>query len=420
MKLDKFIARRYLKARRKQAFIGVISIITLVGITLGVAALNIGLAAHNGMRKAFIESLIGKTGQLYILAGNFSNRGFGDEELQQVATVLKSTPGVTASSAMREESGVLVSQHQRLVYVKLQGINPADHLHATDTFENMVSGSPSSLSRQGPDVFPGLVVGADMARNLGVQQGDFIRLALPRISSSGLSTRDLGFRMVKCEIVGIFKTGNSQFDEMDAYIQLDNLLELLNTDRVDRVLVRFSDMAALERAKLKLASNPDLPFMSHVADLRDLNQGLLKALKLEKMMTTILISLFILIVALNMVSALIMMIMEKHRDIGVMKSFGTPSNTILWIFIRQGMTLAIRGTLLGSTLGVSLSLILDRTQAFKLDNDVYEVLNYLPFQVNPLEVALVAIGSLLLCLITTIYPARQAAALDPVEALVFD
>ena len=420
MSLDRFIARRYLKARRKQAFIGVISLITLVGITLGVAALNIGLAAHNGMRRAFLESLIGKTGQLYILAGNFANRGFGDEDLNKITEVLANTPGVEAQSPMREENGVLISQNQRLVYVKLQGIIPGAHMETTDVFDNMQSGSISNLSRKGPDTFPGLVIGADMARNLGAQQGDFIKLALPRISSSGLSTRGLGFRMVKCEVAGIFKTGNSQFDEMDAYIHLDQLLELLNTQRVDRVLVRFSNMKALERAKPQLAASPELPLMSRVADLRDLNQGLLRALDLEKMMTTLLISLFILIVALNMVSALIMMVMEKHRDIGIMKSFGTPSSVIQKIFMRQGMTLAVRGTALGSVLGVVVAIIMDRTKAFKLDNDVYEVLNYLPFQVNPWEVVMIAAGSLLLCLVTTIYPARQAAALDPVEALQFD
>jgi hypothetical protein len=132
------------------------------------------------------------------------------------------------------------------------------------------------------------------------------------------------------------------------------------------------------------------------------------------------ISLFILIVALNMISALTMLVMEKHRDIGIMKSFGTPSRVIKAIFIRQGMTLALRGTLLGTVIGVTLAWVADSTRLIKLDNDVYEVLNYLPFEVHPLEVVLVAIGSMLLSLVTCIYPAHQAAKLDPVEALKYD
>ena len=207
---------------------------------------------------------------------------------------------------------------------------------------------------------------------------------------------------------------------MDAYLLLDDLLRALNTNRIQTVLVSFETIETMDRAKAELIDSPDLPLFSRVADLRDLNQGLLRALKLEKVATTLVIVLFILIVALNMVSALTMLVMEKHRDIGIMKSFGTPGEVILRVFIRQGMTLAVRGTLLGTLLGVGLSYLADATRLIKLDNDVYEVLNYLPFRIAPHEVLLVALGSLVLCLVTCIYPARQAASLDPVEALKYD
>jgi len=420
MKFDKFVATRYLKAKRKQAFIGVISIITLLGITLGVAALNIALSIHNGMNRAFVESLIGKTGQLFVFSGIPGGKGFPEDDLKKVASALEMGDGVQGVSFMRVEHGVVVSTRKQMAYVKLNGIVPKDHLRASDALDNMPSGSVSSLENRGPGAFPGIILGQDLARRLGVMTGDHIRVGVPRLSSPGLVSQGFRFRNLKCEVVGIFKTGNSQFDDMDSYLLLDDLLALLNTTRIQSVLVNFKSMESMEAGKEWLSTTREMPLFAEVADLRDLNQGLLRALKMEKVATTLVISLFILIVALNMVSALTMLVMEKHRDIGIMKSFGTPKKVILKIFIRQGMTLAARGTLLGSALGVGLSLLADKTKLIKLDNNVYEVLNYLPFEVAPMEVLLTAVGSLILSYITCIYPAYQAASLNPVEALKYD
>jgi len=417
---DRFVAGRYLRAKRKQAFIGVISIITLLGITLGTAALNVALSIHNGMRRAFVENLVGSTGQLYVLAGGLAGGGFEREDVRDIFAALENIPKVEAHSIMRQDNAVIISKRRQLSYARLNGVIPEEHLKASRTLRNLELGDAMALERRPAGAPPGIVLGVDLAANLGVAVGDEVRIGLPRLSSPGLTRMGLRLREAKCEVVGLFRTGNSQFDEIDAYLRLEDVMQMLNTSQIQAVMVSFASIGDMERGKRLLAEEADLPVGATVLDLRDLNRNLLRALELEKMATTLVISLFILVVALNMISALTMLVMEKHRDIGIMKSFGAPKRLIQRIFIRQGMTLSAWGTLLGSILGVGAALILDSTQLIKLDNSVYEVLNYVPFDVKAGEVALVALGSLLVSFLTSVYPARQAASLDPVEALKYD
>ena len=432
MNFDGFVAKRYLRAKRKQAFIGVISLITLIGIALGVATLNIALSVHNGMQGAFLHSLVGETGSLHIISRRFyvpglneedrgkRERGFNAGEVARILAVVDDMPSVQAHARMRMEPMAIFGEQRSMRFVKVHGILPDEFLRASDTLSRLESGSVSRLSRRTPDDLPGIILGSDLARNMGLIPDDTIVVVAGRLSSPGFTRQGLQFKRMKCRVAGIFKTGNSQFDEFDAYVHLDELFGLLGTDKVESVLVKFTDIGQMDKGKQRLILDEDMPLFATVIDFRELNQGLLRALQLEKLATTTIISLFILIVALNMISALIMLVMEKHRDIGIMRSFGAPRKTILRIFLRQGMTLSFWGTLMGTVLGVLLAWIADATKLIRLDNSVYEVLNYLPFKIRAEEVLLVALGSLALSFITAIYPARQAAALNPVEALKYD
>lgn len=420
MSFDGFVAKRYLLAKRKQAFIVVISIITLLGITVGVAALNLALAVQNGWQQAFLKSLIGDTGELYLVAGGGKDSGFSTADIGKIETTLGKVEGIAATSMAREEYAALFSSRKSMGYCKVHGILPDEHRKVSNSLANMIEGDPSDLELRPPGSRPGIILGKDLAQSMGLRVGDQIMLGLPRVSSPGISSRDIRIKRIKYEVVGLFQTGNSQIDRQEAYVLLDTLLLALNTSKVQVVHVRFNDLDAMDRGKEQLIGSLDLPPRTLVVDLRDFNQGLFEALKMEKMVTAFIFGLIVIVVALNMISTLVMLVMEKHRDIGIMKAFGASKKTILRIFIRQGMILSALGTFLGSILGLVLALVADRTQLIKLDNSVYEVLSYLPFEVHAPDMIFVALGSLLVSFFSTLYPAWQAAWLDPVEALKYD
>ncbi len=420
MTFSAYIAKRYLRAKRKQAFIGVISLITLLGITLGVAALNIGLSVHNGMRSAFLRSLIGSTGLLSITHVDWTAPGFAKEDIRTISQLLENIDSVAAISYQVSEWALLTRGQQMIAPAQIKGIIPDDELLVNESLQEMVLGSLGFLEQRPTSTRPGIVLGYDLAGKLGVTTGDVLRVMVPKVSSPSLALNRGSLKQKTFEVVAIFRTGSSDLDRLSAYVLLEEYMSLLGTTQISQIQVKLKDVRTLDATKSLLRRHPDMPFNARVIDLRDINVGLLDALKLEKWGTTLIISLIMMIVALNMISALIMLVMEKHRDIGILKAMGASKRMILTIFVRQGLTLSLWGTLSGSLLGVGLATWADRTKLLKVNSDVYEVLNYLPFEINPWEVAVVAAGSLIIALFSSFYPAWQAASLDAAEALRYE
>ena len=420
MKFESFVAGRYLKAKRKQAFIGVISLITFLGIVLGVMALNLALSIHNGMQDAFISSLVGKTGQFYVLPNRMEENAFSDDDLSELERVFKSLPYYERFSILHSEPAMLVAGKDRMFFGYLKGIDPEVEKEMSSPVNDLVSGSLSSLQSGSQDLKtrPGIILGYDMARKLGLSDDDVVRVFFPRISSPGLGSSKPELKSRKFRVVGIFKSGKSEHDTYNAFVHMDELKRVLNIKGVGIVQVKLKDSHAMDASIEDLQKH--LPTWARIIDMREVNAKLLKALALEKWGTTLIVSLIILIAGLNMISALIMMVMEKHRDIGIMRAMGASRRQTIGIFLRQGMTLAVRGTVAGTILGVTLAEIADRFKLIRVDNEVYEVLSYLPFQVHFIEVVLVAAISLLIAFLAALYPAYQAGSLDPVEALKYE
>lgn len=420
MKLEKFIARRYLKAKRKQAFIGVISIFTFLGITVGVAALNLSLAVHNGMRKAFLESLIGETGLIYIDDGRWEEGGFTLPEVNDMVQALGLVKSVEHISFIHREYGLITTSSRRSAPTQFFGIVPQDEVKLSPHLEEMVEGNWESLEPQEDQIRPGIALGRDLARRLGVGVGDTVQVTFLRMSSPSLLTQNNRLKQRTFQVAGIYQTGSSDIDGLRTYIDLGVLAEQLEKPTVQVIQVKLKGTDLLDASKTIVRSLPEIPPYARVYDLRDANQSLLGALALEKWGTTLIISLIIMVAALNLISALIMLIMEKNRDIGIMRAMGATRRMIIGIFLRQGMSLSVLGTVCGTILGVVLAILADHFQIIELNRDVYEVLKYLPFKLDSFEIGAIAVGSLAISFLSSLYPAYQAASLDPVEALRYE
>ncbi|MCB1050968.1 MAG: ABC transporter permease [Acidobacteria bacterium] len=419
MKFESFVAMRYLRAKRKQAFIGVISLITFLGITVGVAALNLGLSVHNGMRQAFLTSLIGDTGILNIDDGRWERSGFDLSQVREMVGALEKIPSVENISYIRQEFCFLTTPTKRAAPAQLFGIVPDQEVKISPFLQTMQEGTWQNLQNE-VDSRPALLLGVDLARRLGVHEGDILQLTFLRMANPSFLMQSAKLKQKTFVVGGIFQTGAREIDEYRAYLDIEVLFQQLNAAEVHTLQIKLEGVDLLDATKTVVRNLPEIPEYARVYDLRDANEGLLHALQLEKWGTTLIIGLIIIVAALNLVSALIMLVMEKHRDIGIFRAMGATRRMLVFIFVRQGMFLSVMGTLAGTVLGVLLALLADHYQWIQLDRNVYEVLRYLPFKIKLLEVFSVAAGSLAISLLSSLYPAFQAASLDPVEALRYE
>jgi lipoprotein-releasing system permease protein len=398
------IALRYLLAKRKQAFISVISFISTLGVTVGVMALVVALALMTGLQQELRDRIVGSNPHIYV----WNTKGIDDYHAE--ADRLRALPHVLGAAPAIQGQGLLSAGETQPVQIK--GIDPVLEQQVTNLRESITSGSIEALNTPEGDL-PGILLGKELAAKLGVTTGDSVSLTMGvTLTPAGLLPRTRRLR-----VVGLFSLGLIEFDQTYGFLSLDVARRLLGKEKVDLIQLRVDDIFAAPRIAQSIPERLGAQYVTQ--DWADMNKSLFSALGLEKMAVSLTIFLIVMVAALNIVASLILLVMEKHRDIGILKTMGASANSVTTIFMMQGLIIGLVGTSVGAAAGYVASTVLTRYKLIKVPADVYQM-SYMPFRVLPLDFALVVIGAILVCFIATLYPSRQAAKLDPVQALRYE
>jgi lipoprotein-releasing system permease protein len=413
MRFELFIAARYLRARRRQAVVGLITAISVIGVAAGVAALIVALAITNGMRRDLQDRLVGATAHVELL--RVAGDGIRDWRslMQRLATV----PHVQAISPGLYGQ-VLISRGARSGGALIKGIVPADELKIGDLLQSVHQGSIEELAPTAAtdaSSIPPLVIGGDLATTLGAQVGDSILVTSPQgeLTPLGLVPKYQRFR-----VVGIFKSGFYQYDSAYAFMRLSDAQKLfIEPDLISVMSFRIDNLyKAQEVGKaLEQAAGPGF----QATNWMEQNRELFRAMKLEQVVTFIVLALIVVVAALNILIALTMMVMEKTRDIAVMMSFGVTAEQVRRIFLLQGLLISAIGTSLGLVVGYIASVLGSHYHFIQLDASVYSI-DTLPFAPRIVDALIVGGVSLGMALLATLYPSSSAASVLPAEALRYE
>lgn len=409
MSFEFFVARRYLFSHRKQAFIYVISLMSIIGVALGVAALVVVLGVYNGLTTDMRDKILGANAHgivlSYIPDAFGKNPGLRDEILR--------TPGVTGATPFIYTE-VMLSSGDGVKGLMLRGVDPRTASGVLSMLKAIKKGSINGLETG--DGTPGIIIGEELAKHIGLGMGSRVNLLSP---SGEKTTAGFQPRIRPFEVAGIFKTGMYEYDSSLAFVTLDAARELLGLDPgfLSGIEITVDDVYRADEITKELTDNIGNPF--YARSWMDMNANLFAALKLEKIGMFILLIMVVLIGSFSIVATLVMLVMEKTRDIAVMMSMGATRKMIRRIFMYQGTIIGFVGTMLGYALGLTVGYLLKRYQFIKLPENVY-TLDHLPIIITVPDVLIIGGAAMLLCFLSTLYPARQASRLKPADALRYE
>ena len=415
MSFEFFVSLRYLKAKRKQTFISIITFISIGGVALGVTALIVVLAVMSGFENDLKNKILGLNAHVLVLS--WDNQV---EHYAQLAGQVEKVPGVTGATPFILTQ-VLLNTPQKVTGAVLRGleVNSArrviilDRIIRTGSWKALEA--PTGDQPEAGASMPGIILGQELAKQLGLSLGDPVSVVSPlgEVSPLGRVPKMRPFRLA-----GTFESGMFEYDSTIAFISLAQAQSFLAMPgRVTGLEVKTRDIYEADRIAKDIKTRLGFPYWTK--DWMRMNKNLFSALKLEKLVMFIILALIILVAAFNIVSSLIMVVMEKTKDIAVLKSMGATAGSIMKIFVLEGLIIGVVGTTLGLIGGVGLCEILRKYQFIHLPSDVYYI-SSLPVLMKGLDILLIVVAAIGITFVATLYPAWQASRLDPVEALRYE
>ena len=411
MSFELFIGARYLRAKPKQAFISMITILAVAGVTVGVMALIVVIAVMTGAESDFRSRILGVEPHIVLM-----RHGEAFTDYRRVTGQLADMDGIESVSPFVYQQ-VMLRSAAGVSGAVIRGIVPDSASRGIGemkltTLKKRVPDRSAPFVGTGAVTPPGIVLGKELARQLGLVKGDTLYVISPRGMISPIGHVPA---MKRFEVVDIFESGFYEYDQSLAYVHIEDAQKLLRLgDAVTGIGIRINDIYQAGRISEKIDARLHFPYWSR--DWMQMNRNLFSALKLEKKAMFIILTLIVLVAAFNIASSLIMMVMQKTKDIAILKAMGATDRSIRKIFIVKGMVIGSIGTFLGMGLGFLLCALLKRYKFIELPGDVY-YFTTLPVQLEYLDVLMIAAATLAICFLATLYPARQASRLNPVEAI---
>jgi len=409
MRFELFIARRYLRAKRRLSFISIISGISVGGVLIGVAALTIVLSVMNGAEEEVRKRIVGTTAHVVILGHSEA----GIPESDSLLARIQSVPGVAAAAPFIY-SKCMVTAGGITDGLALKGIDLQREKSVTEVYQN----TKPQVDKIDPGAgLRGIVLGQYLAEALGVGVGDEVMLTSP----TGGSATIFGIipHVKKFVVVGIFTSGMYDYDSSLGYVSLEAAQEFVGqSGRVTGIEVRVNDMyKAPQIGREIVAALGGYPFAA--SNWIEMNRNLFKWIRTEKVLMFVILMLIVAVAAFNIISTLIMVVMEKRRDVGIMKSMGATSGSVMRIFMAEGVAVGIMGTVLGSVIGFIGCFLLQKYKFITLPGDVYFI-DRLPVKMEAGDFVMVALAAVAVCFAATIYPSWKASRLVPVDAIRYE
>ncbi len=407
--VEYFIGLKYLLAKRKQTFISIITAISVAGVAVGVMALIIVLAVMNGFEKELKDRILGATAHIHVtnLEGSISDPF---ALAQRVGTM----DGITAASPYIF-SQVMISSGTASTGAILRGVDVATIGKVTRLPQEIRKGKIEDLDRKTTNGLHGMILGKELAANLGVSPGDIVEVLVPggNITPMGAFPGVATFR-----VAGFSESGMYEYDSSFAYVSLKEAGRIMGMEgRATGIEVKVGDIYQAGRIASRLRVELGYPYWAK--DWMQSNRNLFSALKLEKVVMFIILVLIVMVAAFNIISTLIMVVMDKTKDIAVLMTLGATRRMIRKIFALEGLLIGVAGTFAGTVLGVVLCYLLRRYQFIRLPSDVYYI-STLPVDLSPAILLLVGSCSIVICFLATLYPSRQASLVDPAEAIRYE